>query len=130
MRLLLKAFFAALLMIASVVPASASETRVVPANRASIIMVYYSATEDTCYAGAKPKVHVGGPQHGSVSTAWQAFRPSKGRCAGLPMHGTVVVYKPTPGYHGADKVSLIFSGDTPAGYYSTEKQWIVNITVK
>jgi hypothetical protein len=130
MRLLLKSFFAAFLAIASAFPALASETRVVPANRPSAIFFYYSATEDTCYSGAKPRVHVGGLEHGSVTTAWRAFTVSKGRCAGKPAHGTLVVYQPTPGYHGPDKVSLIFSGDAPAGYFSRAKQWIVNITVK
>jgi hypothetical protein len=130
MRLHLKPFFTALLAVASVTPAFAAETRVVPANRASAIMFYYSATEDTCYSGAKPRVHVGGPAHGTVDTAWQAFRMPKGQCAGKPAHGTLVVYRPTAGYHGPDKVSLIFSEDAPAGYFSRPKQWIINITVK
>jgi hypothetical protein len=130
MRLVLKSFLAAFLAIASVLPAFAAETRVVPANRPSVIMFYYSATEDTCYSGAKPKVHVSGPEHGAVATAWKAFRVPKGQCAGKPAHGTLVIYRPTPGYHGPDRVGLIFSADAPAGYFARPKQWIVNITVK
>ncbi len=131
MRLLLKSLLAMLIAVFSTLPALASETRVVPANRPSAILFYYAMTEDSCYAGAKPKVHfTGGPTHGTVTTAWQAFRVPKGKCAGKPARGTLIIYRPTPGYHGTDKVSVIFSGDAPSGYFARAKEWILNITVK
>lgn len=120
-------------VIASAVSAFAAETRTAPANRASAIFFYYTVTNDTCYAGGKPKVHVTRkPEHGSITTMWKPFRMGKeaGKCAGKAMHGTLVVYKPTPGYHGPDKVSIIFSGGISSGYILRDKEWKINITVK
>lgn len=131
MRLLLKSFFAATLAAASALPASASETRVVPAGRPSAIFVYYTASSDTCYSGAKPKVHFSGPAHGSVSTLWRGFTfpKSVGKCAGKPMHGTVIIYKPAPGYHGPDKVSVTFSESEGNDYFVRPRGYTVNIVV-
>jgi len=113
-------------------PVLASETRVVPANRASAIFFYWSATVDSCYSGAKPTVHfTTEPTHGNVATAWKAFVVPKGRkCGGMPAHGTLVVYRPKSGYHGPDKVAVIFGNDAPSGYFSRPREWIINITVK
>jgi len=132
-RFFKKLLLTSILVIASAVSAFAAETRIVPANRASAIFFYYTATNDTCYAGGKPKVHVTRkPEHGSITTMWKPFRMGKeaGKCAGKPMHGTLVVYKPTPGYHGPDKVSIIFSGGISSGYILRDKEWKINITVK
>lgn len=103
-----------------------------PANRASAIFFYWAATEDSCYSGAKPTVHFSSePTHGSVATAWKAFVVPKGRrCAGMPEHGTLVIYRPKAGYHGPDKVAVIFSNDAPSGYFARPKEWIIDITVK
>jgi len=133
MRVLLKSLLAIFLAIASFLPAFAAETRVVPANRPSAILLYYTATDDTCYGGGKPDVHVtSGPAHGTITTAWKAFKMGKesGDCAGKSTHGTLVVYRPTPGYHGPDKVSVVFSGGESAGYFLRPKEFKVNITVK
>jgi hypothetical protein len=133
MRLLLKSLLAMLLAIAYAVPAFAAETRVVPANRASAILFYYTAMEDTCYSGAKPKVHITRkPEHGTITTAWKAYKMGKesGKCAGKPMRGTLVVYHPAPGFRGTDKVSIIFGGGDMSGYFIRPKEWSVNITVK
>ena len=132
-RLFTKSLLTLIVALASTASAFAAETRTVPANRASPIFFYYTAAEDTCYAGGKPKVHITHePEHGSVTTAWKPFRMGKeaGKCAGKAMHGTLVVYKPTPGYHGPDKVSIVFSGGMGAGYFLREKEWTVKITVK
>jgi hypothetical protein len=133
MRSLLPAILCTAAAIAVSSPAfAASEKRVVPANRPSAIMFYWSATEDSCYSGAKPTVHfTGEPEHGSVATAWKAFVVPKGRrCGGMPAHGTLVIYRPKPGYHGPDKVSVVFQDDAPSGYFSRPREWTVNITVK
>lgn len=130
MRFLLTTILAAVTVSSSV---TAGETRVVPANRPSAVFLYYTATNDTCYGGGKPNVHVtGGPAHGTITTAWKAFRMGKesGKCAGKATHGTLVVYHPAPGYHGPDKVSLIFSGGDSAGYFLRPKEWTVDIMVK
>jgi hypothetical protein len=133
MRLLLKSLLAASLAFASTLPAIAAETRVVPAGQASVIFFYYTASSDTCYSGAKQKVHfTGGPDHGSVTSAWRAFRFPKevGKCAGKPGHGTVVFYKPAPRYHGPDKVSVVFSESEGNDYFVRPREYTVNIVVK
>jgi hypothetical protein len=133
MRLLLKSSLVASLAIASAVPALAAETRVVPANQASAIFFYYTVSSDTCYSGAKPRVHfTRDPDHGSVTSAWKGFRMPKqtGKCAGKPMHGTLVVYRPAPGYHGPDKVSVVFSEAEGNDYFVRPREYTVNITVK
>lgn len=114
-------------------PVLASETRVVAANRPSTIAFYFTYSGDTCYSGAKPKFTVtGGPAHGSVTSAWTATRvgSAAGRCAGKSVHGTQVVYKPAPGYHGTDKVSFVFSEGEGNDYFVRPKEFTVNITVK
>jgi hypothetical protein len=133
MRLFLKILFTAIVAIACSGTAFASETRVVPANRASAILFYYTAANDTCYAGGKPDVHITHkPEHGGVSTAWKAFKMGKesGHCAGKPMHGTLVIYRPAAGFHGTDKVAVRFTGGMSGGYFLREKEFIVNIVVK
>jgi hypothetical protein len=130
---LFKLFLAAIAALVFVSAAVAAETRVVPANRASGIFFYYTSAADNCYSGGKPKVHITRePAHGSIATAWKPFRMGKeaGKCAGTPMHGMLVIYKPVPGYHGPDKVSIIFSGGMSAGYFLREKEFIVDILVK
>jgi hypothetical protein len=133
MRLLPKSFFATVLAAASVLPAFAAETRVVPAGRPSAIFFYYTASSDTCYSGARPKVHfTGEPSHGDVSSAWRGFTFPKdsGKCAGKPLHGTVIVYKPAPGYHGPDKVSVVFSEGEGNDYFVRPREYTVNLVVK
>jgi hypothetical protein len=133
MRLFLKSVFAAFLAIASVLPALAAETRVVPADRPSAIFVYYTASRDTCYSGARPKVHfTSGPSHGNVTSLWRGFTFPKetGKCAGKPLHGTVIVYKPAPGYHGPDEVSVVFSEGQGNDYFVRPREYTVHITVK
>lgn len=133
MRLRLNSLLAACLAFASVMPALAAETRVVPAGRPSAILGYYTASSDTCYSGARPKVHFsGGPAHGSVTSVWKAFRmgASSGKCAGKPTHGTIIVYTPAPGYHGPDKVSVTFSEGEGNDYFVRPKGYTVNIIVK
>ena len=133
MRPFVKAFVTALAAIGYCTSAFAAETRVVPANRPSPIFFYYTAAEDTCYSGGKPKVHITRkPEHGSITSSWKPFRMGKesGKCAGKPMHGMLIVYKPDPGYHGTDKVSIIFSGAVMSGYLLRDKEWKVDITVK
>ncbi len=133
MRLLLKSLLTAFLAIASVLPAFAGETRVVPANRASAIFFYYTSSNDTCYSGAKPKVHfTTEPEHGSVTSMWRAVTRTKedGKCAGKPVHGTLIIYKPNPGYHGPDKVSVTFSEAEGNDYFVRPRGYTVNIVVK
>jgi len=133
MRLFLKSLLAVLLAISSVVPAFAAETRVVPANQASAIFFYYTVSGDTCYSGAKPKAHITTqPAHGTVTTAWKGFRMGKeaGKCAGKSMHGTLVVYRPAAGYHGPDKVSVVFSEQQGNDYFVRPREFTANITVK
>jgi hypothetical protein len=132
-RFISKLLLAVGIFSAGTATALAAETRVVPANQASAIMFYYAASSDTCHSAGRPKVHISGkPKHGSVTSAWRAFRMGKdaGKCAGMPMHGTVVVYKPVPGYRGTDKVSVIFRDGASTGYFVREKEWTINITVK
>ena len=133
MQLFTKLLLTLTFIIASAVSAFAAETRTVPANRASAIFYYYTSTEDTCYSGGKPKVHITRkPEHGSITTMWKPFRMGKeaGKCAGKPMHGTLVIYKPDAGYHGPDKVAIVFSGGESGGYFLRPKEWKINITVK
>jgi hypothetical protein len=133
MRLLLKSLLAAFLAIASVLPAFSAETRVVPANRASAILFYFTFSNDTCYSGAKPKVHfTTEPEHGSVTSTWKAVTRNKdaGKCAGKPAHGTLIVYRPNPDYHGPDKVSVVFSESEGNDYFVSPREYIVKIVVK
>lgn len=133
MRLFLKVFIAAFVAFTSSISAFAAETRVVPANRASAIFFYYTVSNDTCYSGAKQKVHfTTDPKHGSVTSAWKALKMGKeaGKCAGKPVHGTLVVYRPAPGYHGPDKVSVVFSESQGNDYIVSGREYTINITVK
>jgi hypothetical protein len=131
MRLLLKSSLAAFLAIASLLPAFAGETRVVPANRASAIAFYYTYSNDTCYSGAKPKVHfTTKPEHGSVTSMWKAETRDKGKCKGKPVRGTLIVYRPNPGYHGTDKVSVVFSEATGNDYFVSPREYRFDIVVK
>jgi hypothetical protein len=131
MRLLLKSLLASLLTIASVLPASAAEKRVLPANKASAIMFYYTMSSDTCYAGAKPRVHITHePEHGTVTTAWKSVRLDSGKCKGKPIRGTLVVYRPNAGYHGADRVSAVFSEQEGNDYFVRPREYTTDITVK
>lgn len=133
MRLFLKSSLAIALSFASVLPALASETRIVPAGRPSAILLRYTVSSDTCYSGAKPAVHVTRkPEHGTVTSSWKASRMDKdsGKCAGKIAHGTLVVYQPAPGYHGPDKVSIVFSEGEGNDYFVSPREWIVNITVQ
>jgi len=125
--------FLAVIATMTFIGSAAAETRVVPANRASAIFFYYTSSSENCYSGGKPKVHVTRePAHGSVTTVWKALRMGKeaGKCAGTPIHGMLVIYKPAPGYHGADKVGMIFTGGISGGYFLREKEFIVDIDVK
>jgi hypothetical protein len=133
LRFFTKFLLTLIIVLASAVSVFAAETRTVPANRTSAIFFYYTSTNDTCYSGGKPKVHITRkPEHGSITTMWKPFRMGKeaGKCAGKPMRGTLVIYKPAPGYRGPDKVSIIFSGGISTGYFIQDKEWKINITVK
>lgn len=132
MRSFLTILLSATAAAAAVSPVLASETRIVAANRATGIVFHYTM-DGNCYSGAKPTFRVtGGPAHGSVTSVWKAFRMGKesGHCEGTPVHGTVVIYRPNPGYHGADKVSFVFSEGEGNDYYVSGKEYIINITVK
>jgi len=131
MPLLLKSLLAAFLAIASVSPSFAAETRVVPANRASAILFYYTFSDDTCYSGARPKVHfTTDPEHGSVTSTWKAVTRREVHCAGKQAHGTLIVYRPNPGYHGSDKVSVTFAEPAGTDYFVRPRGYTVNIVVK
>jgi hypothetical protein len=133
MRLFLKSLLAAFLAIGTILPAVAGETRVVPANRASAIFFYYTSSSDTCYSGAKPKVHfTTKPEHGSVTSMWKAVPRTKEdrKCAGMPVRGTLIVYRPNPGYHGPDKISVVFSEAAGNNYFVRPRGYTVDIMVK
>lgn len=117
---------------ATALPVLAAETRVVPANQATEIIFHYTVSPD-CHSGAKPTFYVtSGPSHGAVTSVWKGFRMGSegGNCAGKPAHGTVVTYRPNPGYHGPDKVSFLFSEGMGNDYIVAPKEYTVNITVK
>ena len=131
MRLVLKSFLAAIFVIVFSVSAFAAETRVVPANRASAIFFYYTVDPSTCYNGGKPRFNVGSkPEHGTVTASWQATKMGKEswNCKGSPMKGMLVIYKPTAGFHGSDKVTFAFS--TQYGQFLMHRAYTVKITVK
>jgi hypothetical protein len=131
MRLVLKSIVTAIFAIAFSVSAFAAENRVVPANRASAIFFYYTVDTYTCYNGGKPTFNLGGkPAHGTITTRWQASKMGgeSWNCKGKPMKGLLVIYKPTPGYHGPDKVKFAFS--TQFGEFLMHRSYTVNITVK
>jgi hypothetical protein len=133
MRPFLKFLLIAILAINCSASAFAAETRDVSANKTTAILFYYTSASDTCYSGGKPKVSfTRKPAHGSVTTEWKAYKMGKeaGNCAGKPMRGTVVYYKPTPGYRGPDKVSVIFRGGISGGYFEREREYIIKINVK
>jgi len=133
MRPFLAAFFSVTALAAAFSPVFASETRVLPANRASEIGLFYTSSHADCSSGAKPKFHVTHePAHGTVTSVWKGFRMGKegGTCTGKPAHGTLVVYKPNPGYHGSDKVSFVLSETEGNDYFVAPKEYVINIDVK
>lgn len=133
MRSFLTVFFSAAMVMTAVSPVLASETRVLPANRASGLGFFYTGSQDDCSSGAKPKFHLTGkPAHGSVTSAWKGFRIGKegGVCTGKPAHGTLVVYRPNPGYHGSDRVSFVLSEGEGNDYIVSPKEYVIDIEVK
>ena len=132
MRSFLTVFLSVTALAGTISGVSAAETRVVPANRATAIVFHYTLSPD-CYAGGKPTFHItSGPAHGNVTSAWKGFRMGKGSgtCAGKPVHGSVVTYKPNPGYHGPDRVSFVFTESEGNDYYVDPREYTIDITVK
>ena len=85
----------------------------VPANKTSAVGAHATYGPE-CESGTVPKMKVTqAPKNGKVSFQQINTKLSEkaGRCAGRPVKGTIVVYKPNRGFRGEDVFKVRFTMD-------------------
>lgn len=85
----------------------------VPANKTSAVGAHATYGPE-CESGTIPKMKVTqAPKNGKVSFQQINTKLSEkaGRCAGRPVKGTIVVYKPNRGFRGEDVFKVRFTMD-------------------
>lgn len=85
----------------------------IPANKSSAVGLHGTYSPE-CESGVTPQIKVTKePENGSVSFQQinTKLGEKAGRCAGRPVKGTVVVYKPNRGFRGKDVFRIRFTMD-------------------
>lgn len=130
MRFILIAF---VFLLSTTLGFAGTTKRTVPANKTSAVGAHATYAPN-CYGGAIPQMKISKePKHGAVTFRRTTFKLSKdaGKCAGTPVKGTAIYYKPKRGYRGSDSFTMKFRMDHyvagPGKFYNVVEKFKIEV---